>query len=90
MKKIILLLILTIGLISCIRERGVYNPGLSDTAEETYIQVGSKILKVNYVVIDNKGSHIYILTPKDTTVKVFIENVGFKDGKINTNVIKVE
>ena len=87
MKKIFLYLTtLSTCLLSCETPR-VESPSLDG---KVFLQVGCKILEVHKVIINSKGSVIYILTPKDTTVDVFIENVGFKQGKQQTSVIRVE
>jgi hypothetical protein len=87
MKKFILILASILCLIGC-HEPHVSNP--TQDERQVYIQVGSKVLKVNVVTINKVGDYIYILTPKDTTVKVSIEDIGFSAGKARTSVIKVE
>lgn len=91
MKKLLILLTLMVVIVlaSCKKDMGSYN-NWRDTDEVTYIQVGSKILRLNYVVIDGAGNHIYLLTPKDSTVSVSVETIGFTAGKVGTSVIKIE
>jgi len=87
MKKIVLILLSAFVLSGC-QTPGVHNPGMKE--EEVFVKVGSKVLKVHYVILSSTGGAIYLLTPKDTTVDVIIEQVGFKSGKTQTSVITVE
>lgn len=86
MKKLFAILSLFI-LVSC-STPGTYNPGMKD--EEIYLKIGSKTFQVHYVILTESGNGMYILAPKDTTVEVSIEQIGFKSGKTQTSVIKVE
>lgn len=87
MKKIVLILLSALLMSAC-SEPGVMNPGAQN--EEVYIQIGSKTYQVHYVILTERGHGIYILAPKDTAVKVSIDNIGFTSGKSPTSVIKVE
>lgn len=67
-------------------------PGVDSPSSDgkVFLQVGSKTLQIHQVTINKGGSIIYILAPKDTAVHVFIENIGFTQGKTHTSVIRVE
>lgn len=87
MKKIILILASTLFLTGCF-EPGAKNPGGGN--EKVYVKVGSKVLQAHWVILTEGGNGIYILTPKDTTVEVITETIGFTSGKTQTSVITVE
>ncbi len=87
MKKINLVLCsLAIFVASC------HSPKVESPSDDgnVYLQIGSKILQVHAVTINSSGKVIYVLTPKDTTVQVSIETIGFTDGKQPSSIIKVE
>jgi hypothetical protein len=86
MKTLFVILSLFI-LVSC-STPGVYNPAMKD--DEVYVKIGSKTFQVHYIILSEHGQGMYILAPKDTAVEVSIEQVGFKNGKVETSVIKVE
>ncbi len=58
--------------------------------EEVFVQVGVKKFKVHEVVISTQGAYIYVLAPQDTVVKVWTQEVGYKQGKTGTTVVTVE
>lgn len=90
MKQLILLFIII--LFCTCREVGVYNPGNTNSNNsEVYVSVGSKTFRVHKVILNGTTEEfIYVLAPKDTSVKVIIEDIGYKKSKSHTSVIKVE
>lgn len=88
MKKLFLIAILTWISFSSCETPGVSNPGLNEG--EVFLKVGSKVLKVHRVTLSSSGERIWVLAPKDTTVEVYIETIGVKNGKSSSSVITVE
>lgn len=89
MKKILSLIAL-IAIVSC-STPGAYNP---DPKKKTFIKIGSKILQAHKVYLTENNDFIYVLVPKDTSVDVIIEPIGYTygDGEDTrqATVIKVE
>lgn len=89
MKKFVLFFL--IAMFGC-EDIKVTNPGNSSESKNTevFVQVGAKKFKVNKVIISTGGSYIYVLAPQDTVVKVWTQEVGYKQGKVETTVVTVE
>jgi len=88
MKKIFLIaFLISLCFYSC-DTPGVSNPGVNEG--EVFLRVGSKVLKVHKVTLSSSGERIWVLAPKDTTVEVYIETIGIKNGKSSSSVITVE
>lgn len=89
MKKFILFFV--VAMFGC-RDIEVQNPGDTSNGgdKEVFVQVGAKKFKVNKVIISTGGSYIYVLAPQDTVVKVWTQEIGYKQGKMGTTVVTVE
>jgi hypothetical protein len=87
MKKIILIAITLVSLASC------SSPGVSNLTtgnqDPLLIAVDTNTYRIVWVTVNSGGNGFYLMVPENANVTM-PQNIGYKQGKVQTSVIKVD